>query len=122
MVSLNKLIGNRIQQCLDKMNWSQSQLAEKLDVSRQTVNKIINGRKNITIAETKAIADILPLDLQELIKPAKEVEEKDPIIAFMGEVDSSEAKAGLQHAQQIMDLLIFHRDMKQEHENILADK
>ncbi|MFW6029250.1 MAG: helix-turn-helix domain-containing protein [Halanaerobiales bacterium] len=112
MTSFNSLVGNRIQERLDEIGWSQSRLAGELGVSRQIVNKIIHDRKNITLEEIKLIADILGISLEDLIQEKDENEvEEDPLIAFMGEVDSQEAKDGLNKAKKIMDLIIFHRDV-----------
>jgi len=40
------------------------------------------------------------------------------MIAFMGEVDSQEAKDGLDKAKKIMDLIIFHRDINESRKNL----
>ena len=119
MNSFNSNVGKRIQECLDKKGWSQSRLADELDVSRQVVNKIIHGRKNITLEEVKLIADKLEINLEELVEQSEEEDkEMDPMIAFMGEVDSQEAKDGLDKAKNIMDLIIFHRDINESRKNL----
>ncbi|MFW6281658.1 MAG: helix-turn-helix domain-containing protein [bacterium] len=119
MTSFNSLVGNKIQERLDEIGWSQSRLAEELDVSRQIVNKIIHGRKNVTLEEIKLIADILGINLEDLVqeKDKNEIEE-DPMIAFMGEVDTQEAKDGLNKAKEIMDLIIFHRDVNDSRQEL----
>ena len=119
MSSLNSIVGKRIQECLDEIGWSQSRLAEELGVSRQIVNKIIHGRKNVTLEEIKIIADILEISLEDLVQKKNEDEtEEDPMIAFMGEVDSEEAKDGLNKAKEIMDLIIFHRDVNDSRQEL----
>ena len=120
--SFNTVVGKRIQECLNKKGWSQARLADELDVSRQVVNKIIHGRKNITLEEVKLIADKLEIGLEELIEKAenkdKEEREVDPLIVFMGEVESQEAKDGLNKAKKIMDLIIFHRDINESRQHL----
>ena len=119
MSSFNSVVGKRIQECLDKRGWSQSRLADELETSRQVINKIIHGRKNITLEEVKLIADKLDIKLEELIEQSEEEDkEKDPLIVFMGEVDSRQAKDGLNKAKKIMDLIIFHRDINESRENL----
>ena len=119
MTSFNSIVGKRIQDCLDEIGWSQSRLAEELNVSRQVVNKIIHGRKNINLEEIKLIADILGISLKTLVQDKNENEiEGDPIIAFMGEVDTQEAKDGLNKAKEIMDLIIFHRDVNDSRQEL----
>ncbi|MGM0438739.1 MAG: helix-turn-helix domain-containing protein [Bacillota bacterium] len=117
MTSFNSIVGNRIQKCLVEIGCSQSHLAEELNVSRQVVNKIIHGRKNINLEEIKLIADILGISLKKLVQDENEIEE-DPIIAFIEEVDTQEAKDGLNKAKEIMDLIIFHRDINESHQEI----
>lgn len=118
MTSLNNIVGIRIHQRLDELGKTQADLANDLDVSRQIVNKIIHGRKNVTLEEIKMIADILGMSLDDLVKePAKENEE-DPIIAFMGEVDTEEARKGLKKAKTVMDMILFHRDINMAHQDL----
>lgn len=112
MLSFNNMVGMRIQERLTEVDWTQTDLADHLGVTRQTVNKIIHGRKNITLQEIKLIADILKMDVEELVKTTTgEGIEPDFVMVFMGKVESEAAKKGLEHAQSIMDLLIFHRDI-----------
>lgn len=41
-------IGQQLQDLIDKKGWTQEEAADKLSVSRVTVNLIINGRRGIT--------------------------------------------------------------------------
>ncbi len=118
MVSLNNVVGVRIQKRLDEIGKTQADLAKDIDVSRQIVNKIIHGRKNITLEEIKMIADILGMRLEDLVKEPGKEKEEDPIIAFMGEVDTEEARDGLKIAKKVMDLILFHRDLNNAHQDI----
>lgn len=49
------------------------------------INKIIHGRKNITLTEIKEVAQILNLDVNELMEVDQELSE-DSVVAFMGSV------------------------------------
>ena len=119
MTSLNSTVGKRIQERLDEIGWSQSRLAEELDVSRQIVNKIVHGRKNVTLEEIILIAGILGISLEVLVEEKNENEvEEDPMINFMGEVDTQEAKKGLSKAKEVMDLIIFHRDINDSQQEL----
>lgn len=119
MNSFNSVVGKRIQKRLDELEWSQARLADKLSVSRQIINKIIHGRKNVTLKEIKLISDILDINLEDIVKEVDEENiEDDPIIAFMGQVHTQEAKDGLNKAKQIMDKIIFHRDTKEAQQDL----
>lgn len=121
MLSTNEIIGRNILNILNEKDIKQTQLAEKLDITKQTLNKIIHGRRNISIDEIKKICDILCVDMERLTNEddLKE-EEQEAIKLFMGEVNSKEAKCGLMHAQKIMDMILFHSEI-QEKKGILQE-
>lgn len=121
MLSTNEIIGRNILNILNEKDIKQTQLAEKLDITKQTLNKIIHGRRNISIDEIKKICDILCVDMERLTNEddLKE-EQQEPIKLFMGEVNSKEAKCGLMHAQKIMDMILFHSEI-QEKKGILQE-
>lgn len=49
--------------------WSQADLAEKLDVSRQTVNAIETGRYDPSLPLAFAIAKLFKLKIEEIFQP-----------------------------------------------------
>ena len=122
MAALDFIIGKRIQNRLEELGMTQSQLADMLDTSRQVINKLVHGRKSITVKEIHLIAEALQMKPEELIQEDNvETEEKEPIMAFMGEVKSETAKEGLKKAQKIMDIILFHRDIQEEHHKLLSE-
>ena len=50
-------------------NWSQADLAEKLNVSRQTVNAIETGRYDPSLPLAFSIAKIFKLRIEEIFQP-----------------------------------------------------
>lgn len=122
MKDLNIIVGQKIQSRLDDLGMTQVDLAEELETSRQVVNKIIHGRKNITLEEIKNIASILDFSVKKLLDEDdnSNINAEDPIIAFMGEVDSKDSKDGLSKAKKAMDLIIFHRDLQEEHHKVIS--
>lgn len=64
-----KMVGMRILEELNQKNLKQEDLANKLDISNQEMNKILNGEKYITIVEIRNIADILNVEANALLKP-----------------------------------------------------
>ncbi|MFN2341458.1 MAG: helix-turn-helix domain-containing protein [Halanaerobium sp.] len=93
---------------------------KRLGTSRQMINKIIHGRKNITLREIKEIAQILDLDINELMEEEQKLS-ADPVVAFTGSVKTKAAEEGLKTAKKVMDLIIFHRDIQEEFNNILNE-
>jgi putative transcriptional regulator len=59
---------NTIRQLREARNWSQGQLAEALDVSRQTVNALENGRYDPSLPLAFAIAGLFKLRIEDIFK------------------------------------------------------
>mgnify|MGYP001402952060 CR=1 FL=1 len=60
---------NTIRQLREARNWSQGQLAEALDVSRQTVNALENDRYDPSLPLAFAIAGLFKLRIEDIFKP-----------------------------------------------------
>ena len=120
MKDLNKIVAHNIKNKLDEIKMSRADFATKLGTSLQGVNEIINCRRDITLTEIKEMAEILSLDINEFLKE-DEIAAKDPVSAFRSSVKSSEALEGLRIAKKAMDLIIFHRDIQKEFNNILNE-
>ncbi|HWJ17087.1 MAG TPA: helix-turn-helix transcriptional regulator [Geobacterales bacterium] len=60
---------NTIRQLREARNWSQGQLAEALDVSRQTVNALENGRYDPSLPLAFSIAGLFKLRIEDIFKP-----------------------------------------------------
>ena len=56
---------------LDKKKMSQSELAEKLKVSRQQVSKILKGQENLTLETITKLESVLGMELVEVSNPTK---------------------------------------------------
>ena len=52
--------------------WSQADLADRLDVSRQTVNSIENGRYDPSLPLAFRIADVFTRPIEEIFFPSGE--------------------------------------------------
>ena len=57
---------NRLKVLRAEKNWSQTDLAEKLQVSRQTVNAIETERSEPSLSLTFKIADLFRLRIEEI--------------------------------------------------------
>lgn len=72
---------------LDQLGWSQKDLAEKMEVSPQQINKIVRGNENLTLQSLKKLQEVLNIPLlasyyenkldiiDDLIKTFKIIEE-----------------------------------------------
>ena len=60
---------NRLRELRAAKKWSQSDLAEKLDVSRQTVNAIEAERYDPSLPLAFKIASLFKLAIEEIFEP-----------------------------------------------------
>ena len=63
---------NRLKVLRAERDWSQADLAEKLDVSRQTVNAIETGKYDPSLPLAFKIADLFGLHIEDVFFPVAE--------------------------------------------------
>lgn len=68
-------LGNRIKEEREKLNLSQDELAEKMDISRQAISKWETGNSYPDIEKILKLSDIFNLSLDELVKGDKAFQE-----------------------------------------------
>lgn len=66
MVKLQKLFGTRVYELRLKANLTQAQLAEKADVSNDTISRIERGLRCPSFAVMEQLADALEVEVREL--------------------------------------------------------
>jgi len=62
---------NRLSNLRDQRNWSQGDLAERLNVSRQTVNALERGRYDPSLPLAFKIAEVFGLRIEEIFEPER---------------------------------------------------
>lgn len=67
-------MNNRIRELRSGRGWSQAELAERLGVSRQTVNAIETGRYDPSLPLAFSIAGIFELSIEEIFDPSAAVQ------------------------------------------------
>jgi putative transcriptional regulator len=63
---------NRLKVLRAERDWSQADLAEKLNVSRQTVNAIETGKYDPSLPLAFKIAELFGMKIEEIFLPEKE--------------------------------------------------
>jgi putative transcriptional regulator len=63
---------NRLRDLRDKHAWSQGDLAEQLDVSRQTVNAIETGKYDPSLPLAFRIAKLFRQPIESIFEPGKD--------------------------------------------------
>ncbi len=77
---------------LREKDWTQKDLAEKMNVSAQQVNKIIKGQQNLTFETVGKLEDALGIPLMEIIafKSTSEIKTNEVIVQAVRETISDE--------------------------------
>jgi putative transcriptional regulator len=65
-------MNNHLRRLRDKHGWSQGDLAEQLEVSRQTVNAIETGKYDPSLPLAFRIAKLFRLPIEQIFEPGKE--------------------------------------------------
>lgn len=112
MVDMNAVIANNISTSLEKQNRKQVELADYLEVSRQTVNKMLSGARTINAGELRKIADFLGTSMEELTTIPQNYEETDVFRVFMGKVGTEEAQQALTDIDKVIELILFHDEVR----------
>lgn len=113
MLDINSMIAANIATILKQQNRKQIDLAEALQTNKQTVSKMLNGSRIINAVELKHIAEFLGVKMEELTKVHENSVDTDIVHAFMGKVESEEAKEALQIADKLSDMILFHSKVRE---------
>jgi transcriptional regulator with XRE-family HTH domain len=102
------VIANNILAMLKNQGKKQVELADGIGVSRATMSKMLNGGRSINAVELKKIADYLNSSMDAIVRIPETPVEMDAIHAFMGKVETEEAREALRVADKVSDLVVFH--------------
>jgi transcriptional regulator with XRE-family HTH domain len=112
-MDMNITIARNILALLKQQNKKQIDLAESLQTNKQTVNKMLNGSRMINAIELKRISDFLGVSMEELTRIPEKAVDTDIVHAFMGKVDSEQAKTALEIADKLSDMILFHSKVRE---------
>lgn len=114
MINMNEIISSNIMNIMKQNNKKQVDLAGYLCVSKQVISKMLSGARIVNAVELQKIAEFLGVSMESLVKVPQVIPETNTVKAFMGKVESQEAKDGLAVADEIADLICFYA---RTHEN-----
>ncbi len=119
MVDMNTVIAGNILSLLKKQNKKQTDLANALRTNKQTVNKMLNGTRMINAVELKSIAEYLGVKMEELTKIPSIHADTNIVHVFMGKVQSEQAKQALVIADELSDMILFHKKVRENGEAMM---
>ena len=120
MVDMNMIIAGNILSLLKKQNKKQTDLANALRTNKQTVNKMLNGTRMINAVELKSIAEYLGVKMEELTKIPSIHADTNIVHVFMGKVQSEQAKQALVIADELSDMILFHKKVRENGEAMMT--
>ena len=92
-MSMNEIIAMNISNLLSQKKKKRQDLADALDIPKQTISKMLNGARMISALELSKIANYLNVSMDSLVHEKSQVV-YSPMKVFMGEVKSAGGKAG----------------------------
>lgn len=119
MVNMNELISNNIISTMKRNGKKQIDLANYIGVSKQVVSKMLSGARMINAVELQKIAEFLCVSMESLVWVPEVVSETNTVKAFMGIVESKEAKEGLRIADEIADMICFYSRTRENAEEMM---
>ena len=108
MLDVNRIIATNIQTELKKKNKKQTDLAESIGASRQTMSELMNGARAINAAELHKISEYLHVPMDSLMKMPAKMVDTNAIHALMCRVKTEEARKGIRLADELSDMILFH--------------
>ena len=119
MVNMNEIISNNIMNIMKQNKKKQIELADYLGISKQVISKMLSGARIINAIELQGIAKFLDVSMESLVKVPQIIPETNTVKAFMGRVESQEAKDGLKIADEIADLICFYARIRENAEEMM---
>lgn len=116
MLTFYEMVGQRIIERLNELEWTQQNLADRLNISKQVMSKILKGEKNTTILEIKNIAENLSLSVDKLLSPINEKielikqEQCSIVPEFMGNVSTKDGRIGINKAMNIIETILGYEN------------
>ena len=119
MVKASEIISNNIMNIMKQNGKKQIDLADYLGVSKQVISKMLTGGRMINAIELQKISEFLGTSMENLVKRPEVFQETNAIKAFMGKVETQEARDGLGIADKIANLICFYARTRENAEEMM---
>ena len=119
MVKASEIISNNIMNIMKQNGKKQIDLADYLGVSKQVISKMLTGGRMINAIELQKISEFLGTSMENLVKRPEVFQETNAIKAFMGKVETQEARDGLEIADKIANLICFYARTRENAEEMM---
>ncbi len=106
MANLFTEIGTKILAFIDANKMTQTELAEKIGVSKQVMGKIIHGKKAISLIEISKIAAAMGTTVDSLLQKTIADERPEPVFLMMGRAQNPNTSDSFRFLNHVMDEMI----------------
>lgn len=117
MANQDSIIVKNILKTLKEKQIKQSQLAEKMNLPRQTVNKMLNLTRVISATEMKQIAIILNTTIDSFFEITEENFQQNTLRSIVDKIDNEKSKETILIADELINMIIFHRNAAKKFKN-----
>lgn len=108
MVDMNIIIAKNIASALKNAGKKQYELAKCMGCSKQIISNMLSGSRAINAFELKKIAEFCRVSMESLVALPENPPETNVVRAFMGQVKTDEARKGIEIADKLIDMYLFH--------------
>lgn len=112
MHDMNLIIANNIRMCLKEQGVTFEELAEQTDISLSEIRKILTGSQSINAHQLSRITECLNVTTAELSKIPEKETSQDLTVLFAERIASESGRRALEIADEVSDLIIFHRKVR----------
>ena len=119
MMNINLIIANNIVAKMEEKRIKQVDLANEMNLPKQTISKMLNGSRMINAGELVQIAKVLDVEIVELTALPTINQGDNAIRAFMGKFESENAKNALAIADELADMIVFHAKVHDNAANMM---
>ena len=109
----NMMIGNNIYDALAEHGKKPEEVAVVLGKPVRYVKELLDGKYLIKGYELKQIADYLNVPLSDFVDISRQYAKRTGIENLMDKVESEEAKEAIRIADEISDMILFHRRVRE---------
>lgn len=106
MENFDLIVAQNISDQLEKNNKKQADLARYLNLPRQTISKILAGKRNLLANEITSIARFFSCEISELTKEKGKIDDNNIYAYFMGEVSNKKIKEVFNDIFTLSDIII----------------
>lgn len=108
MVDMNMVVAKNISYAMKSAGKKQCELAEAMGYSKQVVSNMLSGSRTVNAVELKNIAEFCNVSMESLVALPEKPIETNVVRAFMGHVKTDKAKKGIEIADKLIDMYLFH--------------